>query len=104
MLVGVSTHSMQEVEAAETAGADFVVFGPVFETASKKKYGPPVGLDALRAVAKARRIPVLALGGIDIHNYRYALDAGASGIAAISLFAGAADLRNLVATIKGSSR
>jgi thiamine monophosphate synthase len=45
----------------------------------------------------------LALGGIDIHNYRYALDAGASGIAAISLFAGAADLDNLVRTIKGSS-
>jgi thiamine-phosphate pyrophosphorylase len=101
MLIGASTHSLQEAEAAEQAGADFIVFGPVFETESKKAYGPPVGVAALRQVASRLQILVLALGGIKMNNYRQALDAGAAGIAAISLFTAAADLQAVVQEIKG---
>jgi len=81
-LIGVSTHSLDEARAARAGGADFVVFGPVFETPGKS----PVGVDALRAVCAAVRIPVLAIGGVTHDNVSRAIDAGASGIAAIRMF------------------
>jgi thiamine-phosphate pyrophosphorylase len=101
--IAVSTHTFEEAEAAERDGADFAVFGPVFETASKKEYGEPVGLDQLRRVTNRLSIPVLALGGIKLSNYREALNAGAAGVAGISMFAETHDLNKLVATIKGRS-
>ncbi|PYT06219.1 MAG: thiamine phosphate synthase [Acidobacteria bacterium] len=100
LVIGVSTHSFEEAKAAESGGADFIVFGPVFETASKKQYGEPVGIEALRRVAASLSIPVLALGGIKPTNFFEALNAGAQGIAGISMFAEAPDLNSLVATIK----
>jgi thiamine-phosphate pyrophosphorylase len=100
LLIGASTHSMEEAVAAEGGGADFIVFGPVFETASKKEYGPPVGLDLFEEVAARLSIPALALGGIELSNFRLPLERGGAGLAAISLFAGAADLKGQVETIK----
>jgi thiamine-phosphate pyrophosphorylase len=100
MLIGASTHNLAEAQAARRAGADFIVFGPVFETESKKQYGPPVGIEALRIVADSVRIPVLALGGINVHNFREAIDAGAAGIAGISLFSNSSDINNTVRGIK----
>ena len=100
MLIGVSTHNLDEAKAAEQKGADFIVFGPVFETESKKVYGPPVGLGALNKVVSRLSIPVLALGGINMENFREALDQGAAGAAAISLFVKADDLLDVVKTIK----
>jgi len=100
ILIGASTHTIDEVETAEAGGADFVVFGPVFETASKRQYGAPVGLDALRHVASRSSLPVIALGGVKVSNYKRALDAGAAGVAGISMFIEAMDLAALVAEIK----
>ena len=102
MLIGASTHSLAEAQAAADGGANFVVFGPVFETASKKIYGEPVGLAALSETVSKVSIPVLALGGIKLENYREALQTGAAGIAAISLFTGADDLPALVKGLKAS--
>ncbi len=86
-VIGVSTHSREEAEAARAGGADFIVFGPVFETESKRAFGPPQGLDKLRDVTSAlNEFPVLAIGGISLDNISACLDAGARGVAGISLF------------------
>jgi thiamine-phosphate pyrophosphorylase len=97
-LIGVSTHSMTEARAARDARADFATFGPVFETVSKRMYGPPVGLAQLNEAAHALApFPLLALGGITLENAAAAINAGASGVAGISLFN---DPHNLDATVR----
>lgn len=93
MLVGVSTHNMEEAKMAETGGADFVTFGPVFATPSKVPYGKPVGTDGLRAVKKQIGIPIFGLGGIKRENLHEVMKAGADGIAMISAIFGAEDIR-----------
>jgi thiamine-phosphate pyrophosphorylase len=82
-LIGVSCHTVGEVRSAERDGADFTVFGPVFETASKPG---AVGIERLREAASAVRIPVLALGGVNAANASRCIAAGAAGIAGISMF------------------
>lgn len=89
-LIGVSTHSLEEALRAEQEGASYVFFSPVFTSVSKPGYGPEkgslAGLQALQRVCKEVRIPVLALGGVDEGNALQCKQAGAAGIAAISMF------------------
>lgn len=100
-LIGVSTHSLEEVRAAQTGGANFVVFGPVLETESKRMFGEPQGLEKLREIVdEAGDLPVVAIGGISIDNVEACFRAGASGIAAIRLFADAEQLSAVAEVIK----
>ena len=82
-LVGASAHSLDEARRAEAEGADFVVFGPVYDTPSKRSYGPPQGLGPLEAVAGALARPVIAVGGLTPARVPEVLAAGAAGVAVI---------------------
>jgi thiamine-phosphate pyrophosphorylase len=97
-VIAISCHCDAEVVAAEQAGADFVVFGPVFE-----KKGPPeirsTGLDALREICN-HKVPVLALGGVTTRNAALCARAGAAGIAAIRLFQ-AGEMLMQIAALRG---
>lgn len=91
-LLGASCHSLAAATAAERDGANYIVYGPVFSTPSKTKYGPPQGLARLEEVCRAVRIPVLAIGGITLDNAQECRRAGAAGVAAIRLFQECEDL------------
>ncbi len=96
-LIGVSTHSLAEARAACAGGADFVVFGPVFETESKRAYGEPQGLNKLAEVARELgEFPVVAIGGITLENAGECFEAGAGGVAAIQLLNDAEKLSSIV--------
>jgi thiamine-phosphate pyrophosphorylase len=88
-VVGRSVHASREAVQAVADGVDYLVFGTVFETGSKPGV-TPAGLDALRDVAAAVPVPVLAIGGITVERLGSLAEAGAAGFAAISLFADAA--------------
>lgn len=89
-LIGASTHSIAEARLAAAHGADFVVFGPVYDTTSKRCYGPPQGLAALEAVARAVARPVVAVGGITPERVPEVLTTGAAGVAVIGAIYAAA--------------
>jgi thiamine-phosphate pyrophosphorylase len=89
-LIGASAHSAAEARDAAAQGADFVVFGPVYDTPSKRRYGPPQGLAALEAAAAASTRPLLAVGGITPERVGEVRAAGAAGVAVIGAIYGAA--------------
>lgn len=98
-----SCHSAEEVRRAAGEGADAVTLGPVFDTPSKRQYGPPVGLGSLEEACRAVSIPVLAVGGVGIPQIPKVLAAGAAGLAAIRLFCEAENPASTVAGIRRES-
>ncbi len=90
-LLGVSTHSVEEVCRAEAEGADFVVLGPVYSTPSKQAYGQPLGLKVLESAAKQSTIPIFAIGGLTVPRVKEVRQAGAFGVAVISSILSATD-------------
>jgi thiamine-phosphate pyrophosphorylase len=95
LIIGVSTHNLEEALRAERGGADFITLGPVYATPSKLKYGSPIGVDTLREVAAQVRIPVFAIGGISMDNMADAVAAGAQGVAVISSVLRAKNIRSV---------
>ncbi len=103
ILIGASTHSVWEVSRAKAAGADFAVFGPVFETGSKRDYGAPLGVAKLHEAVDAEPLfPILALGGVKVDNAAACVRAGASGIAAISLLSNPETVREVIKKVRES--
>lgn len=97
---GTSVHSLAAAQAAERGGADYLFFGPVFATPSKAGYGPPQGLERLAEVCRGVSVPVVAIGGITRQNAPSCTAAGAKGVAAIRLFQDAANLKELVNSLR----
>lgn len=83
-LIGVSTHNRQEALQAQSGGADYVTFGPVFDTPSKAGLLNPTGVEEIQRLKKEIHIPIVALGGINERNVEAVLDEGTDGIAVIS--------------------
>ncbi len=82
--IGQSVHSQEEAIRSETDGADFVVLGPIYETPSKRKYGPPLGVGALRDACRRCHVPVYAIGGVTLARVDEVMEVGAYGVAVIS--------------------
>jgi thiamine-phosphate pyrophosphorylase len=91
-LIGVSVHSEDGVAQAEAQGADFAVLGPIYETPSKREYGPPLGLHILERACRRVRIPVFAIGGMSASRAAEVRAAGAFGLAVISYILSAPDV------------
>jgi thiamine-phosphate pyrophosphorylase len=83
-LIGISTHSVEEARIAEGEGADLIVLGPVFDTPSKRRYGPPLGVQVLHEACRTVRLPIFAIGGITSTRIPQVLSSGAYGVAVIS--------------------
>lgn len=84
LIIGVSTHSIEEALRAERDTADFITLGPVFHTPSKAGMGEPLGLDTLGRVVKELSIPVFGIGGIKCENIKEVMETGAAGVSMIS--------------------
>ncbi len=95
-LVGVTVHSVEEAEAADKGGADYVAVSPIFRTSTKPDAGAPVGLGMITAVGSAVKMPVAAIGGIDESNVDSVMAAGADMVCAVSATAGKPDIRSAV--------
>ncbi len=101
-VLGASAHSPDRAIEAQTQGADFVVFGPIFPTPSKAVYGAPLGLDALSTVSRQIGIPVLAIGGISPKNAHRCLENGAAGVAVVSAIMSAKNVTYIVREFEGA--
>lgn len=89
VLIGFSTHTQQQMEAAVRLPIDYVAFGPIFTTSTKQDHDPTVGLEQLRAARNiAAELPLVAIGGIAAANVQSVLEAGADSIAVISSVVG----------------
>ncbi len=91
LLVGLSTHTLEQVRASRERPVDYVAFGPVFGTTSKDSKWPARGLDALREAVRLAGRPLVAIGGIGLENVADVAAAGAAAAAVISAVAGASD-------------
>ena len=99
-LMGVSTHSLAQAEAARQAGADYIGFGPMFATGTKDTGYTPRGLDALRGIRRAVSLPILAIGGIGLENVSLVIEAGATAPAVISAVVVAPDVAAAAAAFR----
>lgn len=100
LLFGKSTHSVESALRAEKDGFDYIIFGPIFKTSSKVKYGKPMGLRKLKKVCESVSIPVFAVGGITPERAKKCIDNGVYGVAVISALMKSDDLTRSIKEFK----
>ena len=104
-LIGVSIHTVTEAEAIDPTVVDYALAGPAFETVSKPGYGPEIGRKGLAEMARAARVPLLAIGGINTVRVAEVIAAGCAGVAVMGGVMRAADpgleVGALIATLQG---
>ena len=106
-LIGISVHAPRQAAAADTAALDYLIAGPVYESASKPGYGPALGAKAIADFARATSLPVIAIGGIDAGNIAEVMQAGAAGVAVMGGVMRASDptraVRELIAALDAAN-
>lgn len=95
-LIGLSTHTTEQVQEAEQLRPDYIGFGPVFTPISKQDHDPVVGIAGIKRIRAITTLPVFAIGGIQLNQVEAIMQAGADGVAVISAVLGAADVRKAV--------
>jgi len=105
-ILGVSAGTPEEARIAERDGADYIGASPIFATPTKPDAPAPMGIEGLRLLARAVSIPVVAIGGMNEHNARSIIEAGAAGVAVVSAIVGAEDVeaaaRNISVAVRMS--
>lgn len=99
-VIGISANNIEEALQAERGSADYLGVGPIFPTPSKQDLKPFLGLEGLRRIKEKTKIPVVAIGGINLNNAREVIEAGADGVAVISVLSGAKDIRQAAVELK----
>jgi thiamine-phosphate diphosphorylase len=106
LIIGISTHSLAQALAAQEDGADYIGFGPIFKTATKDA-GEAKGISQLRSLKGKIKIPIAAIGGINLDNASEVIEAGADAVVVISAVSNAKDAalaaRRFVELFKGRS-
>ena len=92
-IIGISTHSMEEALEAQAEGANYVAFGPIFTTYTKVGVHSPRGLEPIREIKAHLKVPLVAIGGINLENCRQVMEAGADAVAVISALLSAPDIK-----------
>ena len=100
MIIGISAESMQDAIEAEKGGADYLGVSPIYDTPTKTDTAPPLGLDGLRAIHKAVRIPLVGIGGLNNDNSADVIRNGAEGVAVVSAIVAADDPEAAAAELK----
>src|SRR5213596_1408665 len=83
VLIGKSTHSLEQAQAAQREGADYIGFGPIFATPTKPDYAP-IGLEDIRCLHAEVNLPIFCIGGINVDNLQSVIDAGAKRVVMVS--------------------
>lgn len=108
LLIGISAESVADAVAAEKGGADYLGVSPVFATPTKSDTAPALGLEGLRAIRRAVRIPLVGIGGLNRGNAGAVIEAGADGVAVVSAIVAATDpaqaARDLLQEIRRARR
>lgn len=100
LVIGISAESLADAVQAEAEGADYIGISPVFATTTKKDAAAPLGLDGIRRIRAAVRLPLVAIGGITLENAESVISAGADGLAVVSAIVAAQCPRTAAAALK----